>query len=154
MSVEDEQLKDLIVLTVNDVAGGVVESNITLIWNMYADKGKIANAPRLQYYYALKHAIQVMMGSVRAKVNIVVGQQKAEYSSQFTNLKSMLDDTVREIAKIEKEARVVRSPAIAALTNVNPITPNSDPRTINLPDPNDRQLRGDPLLPTDRRGQI
>lgn len=143
MAVTDQQLIDLIVAEVGDDAAGTVGRLIGTLWEVYADKARVA--PRLRYLYAKRASIDALLGSVREAVTFVDGDARVELIQKTANLRAMRGEVQAEIAAVEARARAGRGAATGALTATAPVDPPAGGRV----DANDRRYRGDayPTLP-------
>lgn len=150
MSITAAQYMQLILGEVVDTSANDLANNISTIWNMYAYADSVQNAPNLHYLLAKRHAISFLIGKNRQLFDISIGEQRASYSGLIRNLQAMLSIVDEELNEVKRIAKGLRVPAGGVITATNPITVDSDPRTVGSDDPNDRALRGDPLLPTIR----
>jgi hypothetical protein len=153
MTVTDAQLKSLILAEVNDTVSGPVGSQIDVLWAMYAAKALITNAPLLQYQYALKKGIEIMLGVRRSEAGkLSASGISVDTEAEIRALTAMLAQVSSDIADTEKLARAQRGGAIGRIARTAPITQYDDPRTVFSHDPNKRSTAGDPLLPIYRKG--
>lgn len=138
----DQQIIDLIVLEVGDVAtapypSGLLAANAPLLWQRFQDKRLIA--PRLQEMYTKRACIDLVVGVERARTDVTLGTDMSDKRSQrFAALDTMRRETQAEIVRLERLRRVNRAPAVGAITATEPIAP---PSTL-APDANDQVYRG------------
>lgn len=137
MPLTAEQLQALIILEVGDDAAGTLAAQIALLWTAHDDQPSLDR----QALYTKRHAIDVMLGRVRAQVDFrALDGASVNLSDLFARLTKMREQTTAEILAIE--AGQSAGPASGELTTTAPVMPDGE-----WPDPNSRRLRGDPLLP-------
>lgn len=146
MTVSDVQLQNQIIKDIGDTDAGDLAADIGAIWALYADKAQIA--PRLQFLYAKREAVQEVMGSIRKNVDFTTPTLSVKLSQETDRLQDIYDRVQSEIEVVETRARANR-PAVAALLVTT--APESPPLWWQGRDANARSLRGDPYRPGFRR---
>ena len=127
----------LIVAEIQDTDDGILKQNITYLWNYYAAKAYVS--PYLQELYTRRHAIDMVIGSLRLSADTTLGSDLAQKQQQWiANLTTMRGLVQIEIVTVEKKARALRTPIVKSING--PLSP----MTRGLPDPNDPYYRGDP----------
>lgn len=134
MALTEAQYKALIVAEVGDDAAGTVAAQIDVLWDLYADQSDAA-----RYLRTKRHAITLLMGSVRTQVNTTgFDGSKIEWSDLLANLQAMLDAVDAEIAA--SAAAAGAGGVSGVLTRTAPI---AAPAGWAGADANSRGLRGD-----------
>ncbi len=117
----------------------ILTPTIGAIWDAWADKALVA--PRLQYWYALRHAADILIGQLRNQTWSQLGPMSVQGGQKLKNLQMIRDNAQAEIGLVEKRAAGYRPPVVGALRQTAPILP-----AANQPDPNSRAYRGDALV--------
>lgn len=146
------QLQALIIKEVGDTDTGPVGTDISTLWDLYHEMALIA--PRLQYLYTKRHAIDIMMGQLREVTTFENDRVKIYNWEQQKTLQYMREQTQSEIDDRESKASKIRTPQVGQLETVTPISPNDDPATSFMPDASNRKYRGDPYYPISPRRSI
>jgi hypothetical protein len=144
MALTDDEYKSLIVLEVGDTADQLIQNNIDTFWTLY---DTLALAGRLQYLYAKRKAVEVLMGSVRTLVDSeITGDSKFALHQRMTNLETMLAACDQDIAA-ERRNLAGQGSAVGLLTTTAPIA-----SPTGRPDANDPRYSGDPNWRSTGRG--
>jgi hypothetical protein len=117
-------------------------AEVPTVWDLYADKALIVGGgPRLQYLYAKRHFLDVLLGAAATDTDYEEGVTRyslSQVSKQLAQMRAMVE---AEIRLIESRACGNQAPQVAQLTTM---TPNPAP-PAGVPDPNDSRYKGDPL---------
>jgi hypothetical protein len=142
MALTDNQIKVLIIAKVGDVdttgkpvqlgVPGILAMNVGLIWDSYSDK-----RARLRELYTRRDCIDLVMATVRDRVDLGMDGLRRSDSQKFKNLMEMRSIVTSKIAAIERALRFGPG-AIAEIETKTPIDPMDELQTIfALPfDPN------------------
>jgi hypothetical protein len=117
-----------------------ISPNIGILWGVYADK---AYYPRLQYLFTKRHALDMLLGQLRLKVNGSMGGISMSLNQGIANIQGMRKDTDDEIGRVLKEARANRAPAVkpGVVQQEYPLRPGANVNGVG--DPNAAAYRGD-----------
>lgn len=117
-----------------------VTPNLPTIWAMWADKALIF--PRLQYLYAKRQCIEILMGQLRDYTDASLGTNlNLRQGAYFGNLTMLHQQVEIQIAALERQALAGRNPVIGELLQKSPNQPTMPP------DPANPAYRGDALTP-------
>lgn len=121
----------------------LVSGSIDVIWDAWQGK---AGFPRLQYLYAKRQCISIILGQNRLKIDKTLGPLSQRMGSYFDHLVQMMKLVTDEIAIAEKQFRANRQAVVGPSLVRAPIEPAAA-RPINLTeaDPNDPRYRGSPF---------
>lgn len=138
--VSDADLAQLILVEVNGQGDSDLANNVATLWALYAEKALVA--PRLQYLYAKRHALDFRIGRLSAQVDLLLGTDKIVQEQEVQHLRQMRADVEAEIKVVETRARANRTPTVGKITAREPQPPWPD-----APDPSDSLYRGDARKP-------
>lgn len=160
VELSDSQYQALILAELQD-PDGVLAAQLPTLWAMYADIGLqpatnlrtvsltdpaystttlgTQERWRLRYLYVKYAAIQLLRGQCWPDVNFDShGDIRVNQSERFAHLTQMMADTVTEISRALKSARV---PVVGALLTTAPV-----PSALGLLDANSTAYMGDPNI--------
>jgi hypothetical protein len=140
-SVTDAELQQLILKEIRCDRDPETQNAIGLFWELYAEKALVA--PRLQYLYAKRHALDFRIGRLSDQVDMLLGTDRIEQQQEIDHLQAVRLTVQQEIGKIEGRARSIRVPAVGLIK-----ARNSEPVPSDEPDPSNSVYRGDPRKPT------
>lgn len=113
---------------------------------------KLSMGPRLQYLYAKRHIVQLILQNVWQNVTWAEAGVQESDGQQSDHMQKLYDSLTAEILLLESRIAANRGGAIGVITATAPIMPrNAFPPFSTLPDPNGRMYRGDPFVRGFRR---
>lgn len=141
--------RQLILTQTGTLGNAQMTAALELVWDLYSDKSGI---PRLQYRYALRDAIDLLLGLAPADGSapalLARDWQRAERSekdSQYADrLLKLKEQCAEEITRLERIAAGNRGPAVGEITKTEP-RDNTDPPVPVPADPGYPGYRGDPV---------
>lgn len=136
--VSDADLQALLLVEVNGQSDSDLANSLATLWGLYAEKALMA--PRLQYLYVKRHALDFRIGELSAQVDLLLGTDRIVQEQEVQHLQQMRGDVEAEIKVVEARARANRAPAIGVITKREPSVVPPD-----APDPSDSLYRGDAL---------
>lgn len=134
MALSEQQYQDLIVAEVGDDASAVLASTVPLYWARYS-----AYDLETRFLYTKRAAIDLMLGRVRAKVDVQVFEGPRKSMSQLFDHLTQMRATVEALISTADQVGSAGA-ASGDLTTTAPIMPPAGSRI----DANDRAYRGDP----------
>lgn len=146
MTLDPPQAQALIISQVGDQAtpeqpSGIVAANIAALWALHDEQP----TAKLQFLYAKREAISLLMGSVRQQVTVAGNDRQIALTDKLKNLKTMWDATDRELSQAEalrarqlQQAAASRAPLRGTIRTTAPTTPPD-----GHPDANAARFRGD-----------
>lgn len=127
----------LIVDEVGDTVDGHIAANVGTYWTLYDDRPSLA----MQYLYAKRKAIDVLLGKVREQVTMTgVEGVRAELDQKSKHLLVMREAVQADITAAETQVQASGRPAIGTLKQIAPVLPP----VAGSRDANDRRYQGDP----------
>jgi hypothetical protein len=118
------------------------------VWDTWASKNQVTSG--LQFQYARRSLVDILIGQVWPQVTSATGDQKSNLEQKMTNLQLIRDNCEHEIERLEKRAKGNRAIAVGMITTTAPLAVTGPICTEDTspPDPNDPGYRGDPQSQT------
>lgn len=116
-----------------------LKASLPALWDMYNYK---AYYPQLQYLYVKRHALKIIIGPLRVKINKTLGPQTKQMAQYFSQCQTLYEACDAEIKVLEKQATSERSPSVDRSDVISPEGKQSNSFPYN-PNPSDPRYRGD-----------
>lgn len=140
----DAEYQQLILADIAD--DGTVRKALPSIWKLYApwaSYNAVDGLYSLQYLYARRHGLFMLMGSVRRKIPYTARDRKQELNRLFEYLQAMYELTDTEIKKAMDQYINSSEPAVDQLTVTIPYIDSP----LYFPQPDDLGYSGAPNFP-------
>ncbi len=113
--------------------------NLNVIWIAWADKAFVH--PRMQYLYAKRQCLDILIGQFRDLVSTTIGGFNANQQQRLQNMQEMRKTVDADITKLETQSQGSRSPAVGTINQTSPVMAE-----LGRPDPNASSYRGDAIV--------
>src|SRR5579871_4635753 len=92
---------------VEGIALDVITPIIGNLWDAWSNK---AYYPHMQYLYVKRHALDILLGMARTKIDKTLGPVNKRLNQVFTNLNALRTNCDAELEILVKQARAERAP--------------------------------------------
>jgi hypothetical protein len=120
MPYTDADIQAFVIISIGDTPDGRLAANQEMVWAFYADKATVY--PRLQQAYFTRACCDMVLGSLRAAVNISESGTAISDSQRFDHVQTLRANAQTEITKLERLAQHRRGVSGGRITQPAPIS--------------------------------